>query len=157
VKKSSAKTRKENMRIKIVKILTISSCLFFASLSGHSLIMQVPRAFAGDPQVQEKDLGSSPSVEASSPSMDPSTSSNYQKGGVFKVGRAFKTAGHSTKKGFSKVGHAFTWLGGKIKRTFTGEKEEKQTAQNTITQNPKSSNLDQVGESPENSSTDARN
>ena len=140
-----------------LKKISLFVCFIFASFTFTALLAQSQGAFAANSKVQEKDLSSSGNSDANSATTDASAQSAPQKGGVFKVGRAFKTAGHSTKNGFLKVGSAFKWLGGKIKRTFTGESDEKQTAQNTVTQSPKGSNLDRVGEDPQNTATDTRN
>ena len=58
-----------------------------------------------------------------------------QKGGIYVVGRGFKTAGHEMKEGFKAAGrgiekggkatgHAFKKAGHSIKNFFTGEKDE---------------------------------
>ena len=142
---------------KLIKKLSLFVCLAIASFSFNVLLIQAPRTFAADSQVQEKDLGASGNREEAPSTSDASMQSGQQKGGIFKVGRAFKTAGRTTKKGFAKVGNAFKWFGGKVKRTFTGETSENQTAENTAIQNTKGSQLDRVGEEPEKTATDASN
>ena len=142
----------------IRKTLAFSLCLAFASLSFSLSIFHVPQAFAGDSTVQEKNLTASGSQDSSS-ATDAGASSVEQKGGIYKVGRGFKTAGSGMKKGFVKAGHGFSWLGHKFKNFFTGKSDNKETAENTITPSSQKSHLDQVGDDPQQSqtATDAKN
>ncbi|MFO1518190.1 MAG: hypothetical protein U1F57_00775 [bacterium] len=100
---------------------------------------------AADSKVQEKDLkGSSDSISSSSSIESPP---KEQKGGIYKVGRAFKKAGRGIKKGFVATGHAFKKVGSTIKNTFTGEKSNPEAPPEKSKEvEAKGSRLDHVGE-----------
>jgi hypothetical protein len=70
----------------------------------------------------------------SSSSQKPIGAKTGEKGGIYVVGRAFKSAGHSMGEGFKAAGrgikkggvatgHAFQKAGHSIKNFFTGEKD----------------------------------
>jgi len=144
------------MKTFIQKIFVLSLCLAFSALTISLSLPRVPQGFAADSAVQEKDLGTSSSPTNAT---DAGVQATQEKGGIYKVGRGFKTAGRGMKKGFVKTGHGFKWLGGKIKRFFTGEKENKETAENTVTQDSKNSKLDHIGDDAQQAPTpsDAHN
>jgi hypothetical protein len=75
------------------------------------------------------------------PSVQKSEGEKEEKGGIYKVGRAFKKAGQGIKKGFLATGRAFKKVGSSIKGAFVGERPSDQTIQKP--------NLDHVGDEPE--------
>ena len=127
--------------ISVMIFVLVSVSLFSPSLSRSQS--------AAVPPIQEKDL-KEPSVTESRPQGAPESQSSIQgeqKGGIYKVGRVFKSAGRGIKKGFFATGRAFQKVGSSIKGAFVGERPSDQgTHTNQTNQKP---NLDHVGDEPE--------
>jgi len=122
---------------------------FIFSLFAFSILLPPPVPSAA--VIEERDLKEttpetkpSPSAQtapATQPSAQKEEPQQEQKGGIYKMGRAFKKAGGGIKKGFLATGRAFKKAGRSIKGAFVGEK---------TSDDPKPSpSLDHRGDEPE--------
>jgi hypothetical protein len=129
--------RRSSMKTKTIKKF-IALTLFFFSFC----LVRSEQVWSESSAVQEKSVSDSNQTEER-------TEAHPKKGGIYKVGRAFKTAGHGIKKGgiaaghgikkgAKATGHAFEKAGSSIKHTFTGESKPEDK-----------SKLDHVGEKSE--------
>ncbi len=115
--------------------------MFWVFLAGFLFSLS---SFAGEAKVEEKNLQATSSAET----REQVSSEPQQKGGVYTVGRAFKTAGESIKSGFAKVGDAFKKAGSSIKGAFIAKKPEDKAKQPEEGRNEKPL-LDHRGDEPE--------
>lgn len=105
--------------------------VFVLSLFSLSVLLPAPSKVGA--VIEERDLkdkspsetrpsASAETSPATQPSAQKEEGSQDQKGGIHKVGRAFKKAGRGIKKGFVATGRAFKKAGKSIKGAFVGEK-----------------------------------
>lgn len=110
-----------NSKIKVFRIAAWPLILFFLAY-----FSPMAGALGANSGVEEKDL-SAPSSNTDSASTVENTAPEQKRGGIFKVGRAFKKVGKGIKKGMVATGRAFKKAGTAIKTTFTGKDSQPET------------------------------
>lgn len=119
--------RKDNMtkpypKTKIFRVAAWPLLLIFMAY-----FFQINASLGASSKVEEKDLSAPSSSPENSASVENSTPEQPKRGGIFKVGQAFKKVGGGIKKGMVATGRAFKKAGTAVKNTFTGKSSEPET------------------------------